>query len=189
MKRINDLTWQEWKEAIENNSKLAGALEELAVDNAEYWIDEYLQGIPAHWQIGNYGYTYLTLYDDELPAFEEWFARVQRDYCLFNSTDEKAINEYIAVAEEYYTGDFGDDDQAFLNAEKKTDAMKEYAGGIIHRRLMQEYNIDTDVLLDFVDEWGDHTFEAWENVYLLDDYGIVEHIPRKVIEAHEVVIA
>lgn len=186
MKKFNETTTQDFINAISHNEDFAGQLEEIAIETAEYWINDYLLHFPGYYQISEYGYSYVHI--TENAEFLNWYEAVQYDYSLFDPEDQKTIEAFVNACEQWETGVYENDEEEKA-LEDRIVSLKEEAEEVILRRLKAEYTIDEDVLLDCVDQWtemnlGDDT----ENIYLHDDYTFVEHVPRRVIEAHEVKI-
>ena len=181
MKNITELTWQEWQEVIEKNTNFRGQLYDLAMDNAEYWINEYLHGWCGDYSIGVYGYSYVKIGD--FPGYAKWYNRVQKDFGLFSNDMDQLYAEANMACEEMGVCDF----------EELWDTLKEKMEEIILRRLLNEYNIDTDVLLDFVDQWIDseigYTIGEQENCFIDDEWRIIREVPEVVIKAHVEYIA
>ena len=186
-KRITELTWQEWQEVIGKNQNLRNELYDLATDNANYWVEEYLQGFRGDYQIGEWGYSYVKIGDDykDYLAFVEWYNDVQYAYELFYK-EREIMDKYLAEVEKAYTGEDGVE---FYEVWWEVKAKLEE---IVVRRLTAEYKgIDTDVLLDFVDQWLDGEINRYEQeeCYLDENFRIYQKVPERVIEAHVEYIA
>lgn len=188
MKKFNEMTTQDFAEAIKHNEDFAGKLEYIALEDAEIWINEYLCNFPGYYEISDYGYSYIRI--DENAEFSNWYEAVQYDYCLFNPEDAEALEAFIKTCERWENGEYESDEEE-MALEDRIEKLKEEAEKVILRRMKSEYDgiYDTGVLLDFVDYWVERNFgDDTENIYLHDDYTFVEHVPRRVVEAHEVKI-
>ena len=59
-KMLNNLLYEEQKTLIKNNPDLLNILQEIHLENAGFWLDEYLKDAPRRgcdWSI-SYGYAY-----------------------------------------------------------------------------------------------------------------------------------
>lgn len=154
-KPLETLLNEEIATLLKNNSDLRERLEERAIDNAGYWVGEYLDGLPykaADWSI-SYGYEYYDYFRIEnVDSFLQWYDDVNRAYCLFSDSDRETIDELKRINDIYkhcdelywygfspYTGKTGGiKEKEYQNIEKKREEMIETVNRITFKALRAE---------------------------------------------------
>ena len=86
MKRLlNELSLDELKKLYEKNHFLQTQVEEYRDDTADFWVSEYLDGIPKRvdYSISGYSYSYINVREDDYREFIEYCNKIDRDFELF----------------------------------------------------------------------------------------------------------
>lgn len=198
-KYLKDMEASDLMKVIGHNSALEMKLYDLAMDNAQSWVEDYLYGLQhggADYRIGaaDRG-SYFIIQEDEpsiykryeYTKFRTWLQEVRDTYGFLDS--EKAheiIDEFLDQADvcwdNYYVCDCTEEDME--NADMLLFDKRAEAGYFILQTLMKEYDIDAGCLLDFLYEAFD-TEEEYEAAYITDDcWNIFIDLPEMVIPAH-----
>lgn len=181
-KKLDTLLNEEIVTLLKNNNDLREKLEERAIDNAVFWLEDYLEGMPngaADYSI-SYGYSYGDYFTiKNVDGFLEWADGVQNDYCFYSDDDWETIKELEKVNETYkhcfelwhyghscYTGKNGNiADKDFYNVENKFTELGDKAAKLTLAQLRSEF----DYWLD-----GIHTttwyLGLWEYFDMVYDY-------------------
>lgn len=86
MKRLlNELSLDELKKLYEKNHFLQTQVEEYRDDTADFWVREYLDGLPRRvdYSISGYSYSYINVREDDYREFIEYCNEIDRDFELF----------------------------------------------------------------------------------------------------------
>lgn len=113
-KWINDLTFDEVKEFLSHNQDIDGEVFNRALDNAYFWVGDYLYGAPR--ESVDYEYfgrgEHFTV-KDATTAFMDWIDRVQRNYeWLKSDTYEKCKQAHEFWLYDYDIGELSDEQQS-----------------------------------------------------------------------------
>lgn len=112
---INDwilkMTVDQAKKLISNNDSLSNTLYEWVLEDANFWVGEYLDGArkALSWSVGGYYDDFVEIREDDtyygcyrFHNFEAWFDDVQRKFALFSEIEEKTINRFLSAANLMY---------------------------------------------------------------------------------------
>lgn len=186
MKKINELTYEDYKALIENNNDLKNALIDRWIEHAEWDISEYLYDCKGvDYCIDNYGYSYFRITDWQ--KFSWWYEDVKKMYCFLTDEDDEIIQKYLHYAEIYENLLYIDcKEKDFNKVEELTEKYQEQAGNLICKSLLRQYAYEDDWLLEEFDFWLESKcIDDEDNIYMTDDYKIFEHVPEYVVKAHE----
>ncbi len=98
-KKLIDLDTDELRRVWDNNKGVRDRVFDYAMDDAYFWVDDYLHGLPhgaADYSIGGQG-DYFRVKDP--VGFLEWLKDAQRIYCLLPENDEWSSWPLIEKAE------------------------------------------------------------------------------------------
>lgn len=186
MKKINELTNEDYKALIRNNNDLKNALIDRWIEHAEWSISEYLQDcMGADYDIDPYGYSYFRI--EDWYKFSWWYEDVKKEYCFLTDEDDETIQKYLHYAEIYdHVLSVDCKEKDFNKVEELTEQYQEQAEKIILGRLKGEFKYEDDWLLEEFDFWLESKcMNDPDNTYMTDDYKLFEHVPEYVVKAHE----
>lgn len=169
-KWVKDLTYDEIRELIENDSYLKDRVLNRTLDDAYYWVGEYLEGVPrTAVDFEYFGRGEHFTVEDATDEFMEWVDDVQRDYDWLDDETYsmcKRANELWRKI--YYDEDVTDEDE--IEYEKLLEdigynifsQMKyEYDAAFDHEVWVEAFNSYVDEFIDDVDNSYVDT-ETWE---------------------------
>lgn len=211
-KKIDTLLKEELATLLENNTDLCEKLQDYAIENAAFWLDEYLASMPRG--AADYSISYGGAWDDyftikDVDKFLEWAEKVNSDFGLFFCEREiiaeldkmndlyKHCFELWCYGHSDYTGKYGSiKEEDFYNVEKKFIELGDEAAEMTLNRLRAELDYFTDyrtgeklreylvaLWYDFADSVFDDTSELFTDEHLTNIY---EYEPSYFIPAHVV---
>lgn len=210
-KYINSLLYEEQRQLISNNETLLNQCREIWLEQAGFWIDEYLQGCTGCNYSISYGFysygDYFTIEDGDKAI--EWLEDNQNTFGFLSDSDYKIVLEYKKTREIYkhvaelfyygyspYTGKYGNVKQSdFYKVESKDEKLQHEIESIVLKRLRSEVDYwidDENVIAEGLDEWLIQKYSYGfcndsEAEQLFTDYKlthIYENIPEVTIPAH-----
>ena len=103
MKYIHELTDNEKRELIQNNSALANMVYDDMIENEMYFISEQLNYIAPglrDYSVGSYNYNYLTVGNS--VKFLDGLETLQKNYCTLPDELTPEINRVFAARDRFY---------------------------------------------------------------------------------------
>jgi len=172
MRNLTDLTQEELKALFKANKHLQEKAQENLLDNAYFWINEYLQPfgkIPGvDYSISCY-YDYFTV---KSPAyyleFLEGVEKMQKDFCILSESTAALFSRVYKKAEffrEAYNGYEDISDKRFLQLEKwMIKAVETITSEILkccQEEIMSSYDFENQetYFLDFIDNFDCYQVE------------------------------
>lgn len=117
MKHIHELTDNEKRELIENNSALANMVYDDMIENEMCFISEQLDHIRAglrDYSIGSYNHNYLTVGNS--IKFLDGLEQLQKKYCTLPDDLQPEIDRVLAARERFYLMSYNNKNYDALDA-------------------------------------------------------------------------
>ncbi len=211
-KKLVTLLYEEEKTLIKNNPTLLEECRDIWLEQAGFWIDQYLANCSGcECVIGYNAFNdYFTITDGDLAI--AWLEDIQTEYGFLSDSDYKIVLEYKKTREIYkhvtelfyygyspYTGKYGNVKQSdFYKVESKNEKLQHEIESIVLKRLQSEANYwidDEHVIAEGLDEWLINKYGALDTQdafnggaeQLFTDHkltNIYEYIPEVIIPAH-----
>lgn len=103
MKYIHELTDNEKRELIENNSALQNMVYDDMIENEMYFISEQLNYIAPglrDYSVGSYNYNYMTVGNS--VKFLDDLEQLQKNYCTLPDDMQSEIDRVLAARDRFY---------------------------------------------------------------------------------------
>lgn len=117
MKYIHELTENEKRALIENNSALANMVYDDMIENEMHFITEQLNYITPglrDYSIGSYNYNYMTVGNS--VKFLDGLEQLQKNYCTLPDDLQPEINRVLAARERFYSMSYNNKNYDALDA-------------------------------------------------------------------------
>ena len=190
-KYINSLLYEEQRKLISNNEKLLKQCRDFMLDNAYFWIDEYLTGCAGcRYSIGLDRGDYFTICDDiseQLKAVE-WIESIQKSCAFFSDSDYTNIIEPYILSVNTLFYPYNITDNEYYNEIENNNTLRKKTESIILKRLQSEIAFcydDNNVIDNGLEEWLLLTDNDNRHIYTDQNLtNIYEYIPEQIIPAH-----
>lgn len=169
-KWVRDLTFQDWVDFIKHNSYVSEYALDKALDNAYFWVGEYLNGSPRTVDYEYFGRGEHFTVNQADQSFIDWIDEVQNAY---EWLDEETYDKCKRAYELWKRADnaFADDeDLTDEEWEEYSNLLDEISDEIFHL-MKSEYDsaFDDEVQADILmndSELEDGLFDDYENTYV-----------------------
>ena len=178
MKYIHELTDNEKRELIENNSTLQNMVYDDMIETEMYFISEQLNYIAPglrDYSVGSYSYNYLAVGNS--VKFLDGLEQLQKNYCTLPDDMQPEIDRVLEARNRFYLMSYNNKNYDMLDAwiDKKSqyfaDCITDYFSSCLEptRDDMIEYFIDF------------YAGERMDESYYIDDDGILyQNIIKKI---------
>lgn len=178
-KLLKDLSRDELKALFDNNRSFQHKAYEYAIDNAYFWVDEYLRGISgADYEFGPDCPGYFRIRKPE-PVFD-WLDKAQADFCLLAESDYEKVKEARALHDRlYYSGDLTDEEDSHL-----FDELIPAIESAVHEYLQSQYTWydDTEHVFEYAYEMTESIYQEDAYTYMdVDNWAIYEVVTHRYI--------
>ena len=168
-KYVKDLTFQDWVELIKHNSRVSEYAFDKALDNAYFWVGEYLSGAPRSVDFRYFDRGEFFEVKEADSDFMDWIDDVQKTYeWLDESTYNKCRRAYELWKADRYERDLSDEEW------EESDTLKDEIGDEIFALMKSEYDaafddeVQADVLMNDL-ELETVLFDDYETAYVDTD--------------------
>lgn len=173
-KWVKDLTYDELKELVDNNSDIADKASDRFDDDVRFWAEEYLQGHPRSLDYSLFGWNgsdYIE-FDDIGSEEISWLRKQNQSFGLFDDATMQKIDrieELLGLMDDAY---YDEDDTKYAEYESEYDDLKseieEALYSVIGKDIYNKWDIDiqADTVSSYFDEFfkeGDYVdTDTWE---------------------------
>lgn len=178
MKFIYQLTDNEKRELIENNSALANMVYDDMIESEMDFISEqlnYIRDALRDYSIGSYNYNYLTVGNS--IKFFDGLEKIQKYYCTLPDAMQPEIDRVLAARERFYEMSYNNSNYDLLDSwlDKKAQYFADYIADYFSRCLDPNR---LDVISYFVEFYAD---ERMDETYYINEAGVLCQTVTKII--------
>lgn len=142
--RLSELDFETFKKVVAGNHDLQNAVYEYEMDNANFWVSEYLRNIPsaADYSISDYGYSYIDLSKVSAEDIRDYYRELNSTYGLFDGikyNDTLNMIDNLVTFEAKLEEDITSEEEETF--EKLSGGIREIIQDRLRDILLSEYNI------------------------------------------------
>ena len=175
MKKIQELNYNDFCQVCRHNSELMTIAFDNALDNAYFWIEEYMNNAPRHisWLVGDRGeHIRFDGYYGNNAEVIEWLRDLQRTYCFLPDSYNEIIDKFDRYNDVYINGIYG-----YINLRQKDEDKLELLIDEIKEQLQ-------DAILDRLNDEIDAAYKDENEIELLyedanglcDDFAVTDDL-------------
>lgn len=177
MKYIHELTDNEKRELIENNSALANMVYDDMIENEMYFISEQLNYIAPglrDYSIGSYNYNYLTVGNS--VEFLDGLEKLQEYYCTLPDDINDEIKRVLDARDRFYLMSYNNKNYDLLDAwiDKKAQYFADCITDYFSRCLDPTHD---DMIEYFIEFYAD---ERMDETYYIKDGILYQTITKQI---------